>query len=1415
MKKFLFVVFLILAVAGGVVYYVMPSNYDWDGYVKEVTEQVRKQTGLTLRIQGKPQFFMTPSPSLKVGAVTLSNVREGTFPQILEAQSAEFQFDKGLALKRQVHVKKIILKNPKLFLERLPDGKWNWQAAFFDRQQNGAKLGFSSLLVNDAVVNVKHDKYTPVDVWNNMNAELLADSATGPFFFEGNVAAKGTTFGFSFKADKFGKGESPDVSLRVIHAPAEATFGFSGKYGLGAGDKGDITGNLTFDVRKTEALFALFSKQKLPAELFQPLVGSVKIKNTAATRENVLSDFLFKYGQSSATGTVKIKTLSPEEAGALQAQEEKVDDLDLVLRDPNNPETVVSVDDAPAVETNLAEFLLPKEYEVSFIFTKFAGDVFFNNLKAMAEALAASGTFASKSRNKVAVDLTFDAAEYRNSMIRRLKVKADAVEKGLRLSTVSALLPGEVNVAGRGMLTLAKKPVLDFAVGAEGESLAAFLRWAGVPFDEDVSSGAMKTFTVKAVVKAAENALSVKGVDAVLDGENIRGAAAVRFGARPAVQIAAAVSNFDAALYFPTKDKAFAERWENAKTQSFVEKTAALTDYWRFTGDTDAAVNLTADSLKFGGISARDAKISFVAQNGIVTLKDISAQNVWGADIKLAGTLKQPGENTLLENLSVDVKTDNAPLFLKNIGIEQFPEELLKQNKLSLSAVLNGNADDLAFKSNLRSGTFGVEADGTVKHFEKGNELNFLTTVKHENFRQFVRLFTNKYRPMSANPGAMTLAARVSVEPSRVKLSDVELSVGHSALKGTLDWDKSGEKPKLTLSAEATKLYYAELMPSLNVWPDFKTKEVDEQAKLFSVNGTLAALETLSLPKEKFDFDFAKDADVQLDLRAEKLYVPGFSMDNFAASLTASENAFKIGVTDGTLEGASLRLQVDGTLTNGTSEMLVTANAGNIRIPAALFDAGAIDVKGLENGAVDFNVNGKGASMFDFVASASGEGKFFFDKAVLTGVNIDAAEKRLANMTPETAGLVKSAILSGSTVFNRGEMPFTLRNGKLISDNVQAQYGKNKVDKIGGMSEDLLSAELRVELKLPVNDSELALYITKRSGQMIVIGDNIGDLTDAALRQYQAKQELDAENRKKASAAKEKKNREEHEKRQKALFELEGKFAADVQELVKKIENLKPYADVYQVQRYFSPLSEARSAAEALLDEIRKTARSNDIKVDDFSKYSRLTREKLLNRQNELNQDYRLAMKLGVKGRILDLRTQVNSALSDLTTKKMRYAEVPQIQTAMDKIIKLVDRLKKIEDQAENENTLEKLTVLQSEAQTVYDGAMQENAGANQAIREYEERTKAQAEAARIAEEARLKAEAEAKAAEEARLKAEAEAKAAAEKKRQATIHRRGSSGEESNNSAAVLEPAGDLPDLTVQAAPAAASKPSGIIRRR
>ncbi len=1411
MKKFLFVVFLILAVAGGVVYYVMPSNYDWDGYVKEVTEQVRKQTGLVLRIQGKPQFSMTPAPSLKVGRITLGNVRDGTFPQILEAQSAEFLFDKGLAFKRQVHIKKIVLKNPKLSLERLADGKWNWQAAFFDRQANGAKLGFSSLLVNDATVEVRHDKYTPVDVWKNMNAELLADSATGPFFFEGNVAAMGTTFGFSFKADRFGKGESPDVSLRVIHAPAEATFAFSGKYGLGDKDKGDITGNMTFDIRKTEALFALFSKQKLPSELFQPLVGSLKIKDTAATRENVLSDFLFKYGQSSASGTVKIKTLSPEEASARQAKEEEIDDLDLVLRDPNNPDAIISIDDAPAAKTQVAEFLLPKEYDVSFIFTKFAGDVFFDNLKAMADALAASGAFSDKGRNKVAVDLTFDAAEYKNNMIRRLKIKADAVENGLRFSELSALLPGDTDVSGKAMLNLTKKPVLDVAAAAEGENFAAFLRWAGVPLDAGLTDGALKRLKIKGTLRATEKSLSIKGVDAELDGATVRGAAAVRFGTRPAVQIAAAVSDMDAALYFPEKDKAFAQRWENAKTRGLSEKIAALTDSLTFVNDADAAVNITAGTLKFGGVSARNAKLSFVAQNGALTVKDFSADNVWGADVKLNGTLKQPGANTVFEKFTVGAQTDNFTLFAKNIGVE-IPDGLLKQNALTVSAVLDGTADDLTFKTDMRSGTFGFAANGTVKQTDKGAEADFSADVKHENFRQFVRLFTNRYRPMSPNPGAMALRANVSVSADGVSLRDVEMTAGHSVLKGTLNWGKTDKK--LTMNVDASKLYYAEIVPSLNVLPDFKTKDVNENAAPFAADGAFENFSELSLPKEKFDFGFASGGNVQIDLKAQKLFVPGFGIDNFAASLTAAPDMFKIVVTDGFLSGISLRMQVDGTLKNGEAEMFITGNAGNIYIPSALFAAQGPDVKAVKNGTIVFNGNGHGASMFDFVKSMKGEGKVFFDEAVLTNFNIDAAEKRLETVTPETAETVKKAILSGSTVFYGGVFPYTVDGGKLNFEQAVARYGQNGAEEVGDISVDLLSTELRAALRLAVKNSALSLYITKRPGQMLVVGDNIADLIDVSLLKYREKQKQDAETREKVRAAREKKAQEELEAKQKALFELESEFAADVQELAKKIADLKPYRDVYQVKRYYTPLSDAYAAAEALLDDIRKTARSSDIKADDYAKYKKLTRDKLINRQNELNQDYRLAMGLGVKGRILDMRTDANGILSALATQKMNYPAVAQIQTSMDKIVAQIDLLKQLESRAENEKTLENLTVLQTEAQNIHNVVTEENSNANLAIHEYDERVKAQAETERLAAEARKKAEAEAKAAEEARQKAEAEAKAAAERKRQSTIHRRGSANKADTGTAAVLEPAEETAVPATQQ-PATAAKPTGIIRRR
>lgn len=1420
MKKLLLIVFLLLASAGGALYFIMPSNYDWDGYVKEITAQVRKQTGLSLRIQGTPQFSMTPSPMIKVGRITLGNVQDGTFPQILEAQSAEFLFDKGLAFKRQIRIKKIVLKNPKLSLERLPDGKWNWQTAFFDRRAANAAMGFDGVLMTDATVEVKHDKYTPVEIWKNMNAELLADSATGPFFFEGNVAAMGTTFGFSFKSDKFGKNESPNVALRVINAPAEATFTFSGKYGLTDGDKGDISGNVTFDIRKTEALFALFSGQKLPAGLFQPAVGSAKIKSSASARQDVLSDFLFKYGQSSATGSVKIKTLSPEEASAVQARkEEEEDEFDLVLRDPNNPNEAVSLSDAPASQTKVAEFLLPKEYEASFIFTKFAGDVFFDNMKNIANVLAASGAFSDKGKDKVSVDLTFDAAEYRNSMIRRMKVKAQTTDDGLDFPAFGASLPGDVDVSGSGRLILKKSPVLDAAVKIDGENIGTALRWLGVETQGDLSSAALRNFRASANLKAVKGGLTLKNIDALLDRSSVRGAVGVRFGARPAVQIAAAVSEWDASLYFPRTSNAFADGFENLKSKGVDEKIKALTESLTVFNDADVAVGLSAEAVSFGGIDAKKVKIGFTAQNGAMSVKEFSADNVLDADVRVEGIIKRFGSDPVFENFSVGAETKKFSVFAKNAGVTELPAELERQDNVRVSTVLNGTLDSMNFKAEMRADALSVSADGQIKRRDDGFAADFSAEAKADNFRKFVLLFTNKYRPMNANPGAMTLTANVSVEPLSTKLTSAHLTVGRNVLDGTLEWDKSGEIPQFSMTVETPKFYYAEIMPSVNVLADFNTAEIDENKPFFSP-GMFGKTERLSFPKTKFDFGFMGRYKLNIALNAGKVLLPGLVLSDVDAAVgtTKDGSSFYINIDKSKIDGARAELSAGGTVTGDTANFHVRFSLLNVNIDSVLFgDDDGPDLKRVKQGTLTLTGRGVGASMFDFAQSFDGNGSVTFDQATLTGMSYGALDPQLASLVPERKDYVRGAVFSGETVLRQGDLPYTVKNGEVLFEGVKAQYGDEQKE-AGTLTYKPFAGEFRAALSFALktaNFPEFWLYVTKRAGQMLVVGDNLDDLIQLGLmRQDERRQEVEQQ-REQTRQVLEKQAQEELKRRQDLMFALEKEFSPVVQDLSKKVAELGQYKDVYQVERYFASIEKTYNSANELLEKISKGARSSDSTSNDLLEWRRQVAENFVNRQAAVEKDFLMAMSLGVKGRIFDLFRQANAVLSDLAAEKMTHADVPAVTDAVSAVMRDAGKLKELEQQAEKEQNFEKQTVLLSEAKTVFGRVTAEKGKAEAAIADDAKRKKEAQEAAKAAEEARKKAEAEAKAAEEARQKAEAEAKAAEEKKRRATIHRRGGvvSGA-TEGASAVLQPQEPEP-VPAKAEPANAPKAGGIVRRR
>lgn len=1412
MKKLLLILFVFLALAGGVVYFVMPSNYDWDKYAAEMAAEVRKQTGLTLQIQGKPQFSMAPAPTLTLGKVTLSNVANASFPRMMEAQSAVIYFDKGLAFKRQVHIKKITLNAPKLSLERLPDGKWNWQAAFFDRRTESSTVGFDSLLMTDATVEVKPDKYTPVEVWQKMNAELLADSATGPFFFEGSVAAGNTSFGFSFKADRFAKGESPDVSLRVVNAPAEATFVFSGKYGLGDKDKGDVTGNLSFDVRKPEALFALVSAQKLPAALFQPVVGSLKVKKVAALRENTLSDFLFKYGGTSASGTVKIKTLSPEEAGARQSKEEEDADLDLILRDPNNPSQAVKIDDTPAAQTRVAEFLMPKEYTASFVFTKFAGDVFFDNMTQIADALASSGYF-SKTKNKLSADITIDAAEYKNNIIRRLKVTAESADKGVRFKNLSALLPGDAQVDGSGLLSLVKTPEFDAQLSVKGENLGNLLRWLNVPVDKNVPDALLRALDVSGALKLSHGGFVVNKLSAKIDRSEIGGALSVRFGTRPAVQANLTVSEFDAGLYFPSKAAAFSHRWQTLKPQDTVSKIRAFFDELAFLNNIDVALKLRAGTISFAEIEARKIDADLLARQGTLDVKNFTAQNIFGADVALNGMMHRFGAEPAFKDLRLDVDTDKFQTFVSNFGLNALPAEITRYNASRLSIAATGDLTSFEFSLSAANSVAKLDASGEARMLGDGYGIDCKAKITHYNFRQFVRLFTEKYRSMVANPGVLNLEAYVRHTPQKTELLSFEAKIGESGLIGEMSWEKTGDLPLLTMNVQAQKFFYTQIMPSLGLTAAPKESAGGEEIKVFSKKGLLAELDGFAFPKTKITADFLGDYNAKIVFAADKIYSPSLTASDVQAAVELTPDTVQVAIDRATIDGAGLT----GTLVlykqEPSSKLEVNLAVSGINAEQPLFDNTMLDLTRTRFAAMDIRGSGTGGSMSDIARSFDANGAVTFESAVLTGMDQRRIVPELNGVTAENMGTLFDRIMHGNTDLFKITAPFEIREGKFIAREISAQYGTQRGN-VGEIVYDFDKGEFNADVRFaaaPYPDYELRL--TKHAGQTLSFSDNVNELAQDALQKNADKVRSAEEQQVRQRQNAEKKAQDDLRRQRDKLASINSNFTAALQSVGQKVDELNTYSDVYQVQRYYKTMSDTYREAGQLSEEMTAALDAPSLTSDEIKDFDNRAKNVLLDKLTDIERDYKLAVDAGFNGRVLNMQSQATNILSDIAAMKTKYPNLRSVTSTFAEVAGKLEQLKKKAEQIEAEKRTDQRLLLKNEATALFDEISNGMRKVQETVKVHEKRL-ADKQAARIAaENARKAAEAKALAEEQARLKAEEEAKAAEKKRRQSIIYKRGSAAEaeESDNAPAVLRFDGEAPIADEQPQ----KTTGGIIRRR
>src|SRR5262245_41985224 len=188
MKKILVglgVIFALLLVAA----LVGPSFYDWSSYKGEIAAKAREATGRDLTIGGDISLSILWTPTLSVTNVRFANIDGGSAPDMatLESLNVRVAFTPLDWINGKFQVERIELVQPTIVIERLADGRANWQfkrsaesgassggGAVSDIRLDDIRIANGTLIYRDA----KSGSEQKVD---SINAELGAAALGGPF----------------------------------------------------------------------------------------------------------------------------------------------------------------------------------------------------------------------------------------------------------------------------------------------------------------------------------------------------------------------------------------------------------------------------------------------------------------------------------------------------------------------------------------------------------------------------------------------------------------------------------------------------------------------------------------------------------------------------------------------------------------------------------------------------------------------------------------------------------------------------------------------------------------------------------------------------------------------------------------------------------------------------------------------------------------------------------------------------------------------------------------------------------------------------------------------------------------------------------------------------------------------------------
>jgi uncharacterized protein involved in outer membrane biogenesis len=1082
--------------------FVVPLVIDWSSYAPQLTAKIEARLGRKLAIDGAIDVQILPSPRLVARDVRLANLPGATEADMARLKRLEADLSFGALFSGRLETKRITLIDPVITLERLADGRANWnfeplaKPATQPAKAGAPKAGvpnesaapgspaedeespLEAVAVRNGTVIFHNPGQGALEVIDGITAELTRQPETGRYQADGRLRARGVSITLKGSLGAPTKDGTQSLSMDAVIGKGLAHLQAEGALA----DK-DGALEIAADAELNgDSLATTADTLKLPlpgagAALDQPfdVKGAVGLRGDHLDIRNLQ----LRLGTLQANGAFAYVSGTPPQIDLLLAFGRL--DLDALIAEATKSggadgSTRHATKEQPA---NRDDKAAPKA----------AADA--RRVMQLPTDLTAS------------VNCTIDALIYRGGLIRSTQIILSLDNGVITVQQASAELPGGGDIALFGQLAERESGfAFDGQMDLAADDLRALLGWLKLDVGH-VPSERLRRLHAKTKLALSPGHFSAPALDLTLDTTHLTGTLAIDSPADPATisRVAADLTLDRLALdaYLPqAKDTTeampnpsagdappVAKRVTTGKHEAN-ESAPANDDFETWLDRHELAGQLKIGWLHYGDAEFHDVQLNPLWHDGVLTIADLSVRDVLGARVKASLTAHQPFGDAAA-SVALELAAPQPGALLRALGLA----DAVRADALGAIAVkarLEGNRKSFELDGTLIAPLGRFVLTGQIKEPLDALDYALDVSLSEATDTGLRSLFG------AANTGkashAVSAAAHLTGDATSLHAEPFALEFDTLRFAGTLDGRLDGPRPYVKLALAGTDEVGHSSGGETGAPPD--AAEPTETAGEIRTPARPAVIhldsETAAPPRggprehwsrERFDLEALRRFDADLTLARIALDGNFGRLDQL--SVTAA-------LKDGTLDIRSLRgrlfdgdLQASGRIElAGGPDFKADFQLAGADIAAALAAFGKAEAAtGRAN--IEGALRAKGANEYALIASLGGTLQIAAQDGTIEGIDLNAIRASLRDLEElgDFAGLARGGLSGGQTRLERLNSTIALKDGIAHTEDttVTLEGGTGRITGNADLPRWLVDLDTRFQLAEPKDVPELALKL--------------------------------------------------------------------------------------------------------------------------------------------------------------------------------------------------------------------------------------------------------------------------------------------------------------------------------------------------